>query len=135
MGDRGNIVIEKDGSCFPAPVFFYTHWSGSEMKPLLQAALVSGKSRWNDSQYLARVIFCELLHGDKNITGYGITTRICDNSHPLLCVAMEERKVRERAPAPVDTEETLSGAVLGEWTFDEFVTAKFSEDEDEDTED
>lgn len=126
MGDQANIVIEADQDMFPHPVFFYTHWSGYKIKPTLQAALVRGKKRWNDSQYLSRVIFCELVGKNDEITGFGITTRIGYSGGKLLCVNMEENKVRER-----DSSEDITAPVLKEWTFEEFATASFKEDDEE----
>jgi hypothetical protein len=123
--DKANIVIESDKEMFPHPVFFYTHWSGSTIKDTLQAALAH-KRWWDDPQYLARIIFCELVKNQPHgTTGYGISTRIGNGSHKLLCVNMEENKVRER-----NSTEDINAAVLHEWTFEEFVKAKFKEEDD-----
>lgn len=125
MGDRANIVIEKDNHSFPHPVFFYTHWHGYAIKPTLKAALLRGKERWNDGQYLARIIFCEMVKGkEMETTGFGITTRIGDGGYLLLCVNMREQKVKER-----DSSEDENATVLKEWTFDEFISESFEEDE------
>lgn len=124
MGDRANIVIEADQGMFPAPVFFYTHWSGYWIKPDLQRALVKGRDRWNDSQYLARVIFCEMIGTDQGITGYGITTKIGDGGAPLLVVNMEKQEVRELTSAS-----DLTASTAQKWSFEDFVAAKFEEEE------
>lgn len=116
MGDRANIVIEADRDMFPNPVFFYTHWSGSEIKPLLSAALQRGESRWNDPAYLARVIFCQLVKSDPDgITGFGISTAIGDGGKKLLCVNMKAQRVIER-----DSAEDIDAAPLQSWSFAEF---------------
>lgn len=125
MGDRANIVIEADQRMFPHPVFFYTHWCGYRIKPALQAALLRGKERWDDPQYLARVIFCGLVGKDEDISGFGISTRIGDGGGKLLCVNMEENKVRER-----DSSSNINAPVLREWTFREFVELTIEEDEE-----
>ncbi len=121
MGDRANIVIEADEkSAFPHPVFFYTHWRGSEARLTLQAALIRGKGRWDDEQYLARIIFCEMIQANPlELTSYGISTRICDNEHPLVCVRVGEQKVQLRARQ----DEDLTGTPTKVWTFEEYVAA------------
>jgi hypothetical protein len=71
MGDRGNIVIEQDNE----PVlYFYTHWSGSDLPVIVANALDRGRNRWGDEPYLNRILFCSLV-GEENWddeTGFGI---------------------------------------------------------------
>lgn len=73
MGDRGNIVVEVQGE---TNLYLYTHWSGSELPWIVARGLERGKERWGDSQYLPRVLFCELVPqlDWKECTGYGIST-------------------------------------------------------------
>lgn len=72
MGDRGNIIIEKENG--PA-LFLYTHWTGSELPEILKAALTRGEPRWTDSAYLARIIFSEMIKDNVlEETGFGIST-------------------------------------------------------------
>ena len=72
MGDRGNVNVvsgEKNS------VWLYTHFDGSELEETVRAALLRGKDRWDDAQYLARIIFCEMIKDDvEGLTGYGITS-------------------------------------------------------------
>jgi hypothetical protein len=110
MGDRGNIRIDygDDNS-----VYFYGHWSGSEMFDILKSALSRGRSRWGDEQYLSRIIFCELIKDDvMGLTGFGISTFIGDNEYKVLAVEMETQTVH------MVTEE---GEELSEWSFEEFI--------------
>jgi hypothetical protein len=75
MGDRGNIVIEKDGK----PVlYFYTHWTGSRLPSIVAAGLEHGRGRWGDSSYLNRALFQTLIEGDGGILGYGISSTMGD---------------------------------------------------------
>lgn len=109
MGDRGNIVI--DG------VWFYTHWGGSEIKQDLQKAL-NKNSRWEDSAYLARIIFCQMIEGDtEGETGFGISLTMQDNEHPILFVDTESQEVIEK------TEELK---IVKKWTFEEFTKEDFT---------
>jgi hypothetical protein len=72
MGDRAQIAIKDSGT--DRRVYLYTHWTGSELIPTLRRALAR-KQRWDDSCYLTRIIFCEMVKGDENSeTGFGIDT-------------------------------------------------------------
>lgn len=92
MGDRGNIVVQEKTDC---RVYLYGHWSGHEMPEILRRALVRGQGRWDDPQYLARIIFCEMVGDDRDgTTGFGISARVHDDEHPLIVVDCEKQEVR-----------------------------------------
>ena len=55
MGDRGQILIKDSG------VYLYTHWCGYELQGVLKTALERGEERWDDPEYLTRIIFCQML--------------------------------------------------------------------------
>lgn len=94
MGDRGNIIIEKDGQDFKHQVVFYTHFSGSELPLIVRNALIRGRSRWDDSSYLARVIFSELVKDDiDGLSGYGISTEIGDGGDQIVSVFIQQQRV------------------------------------------
>lgn len=82
MGDRANIQI-RDGD---DSVYLYTHWHGSEAPSMLQRALHRGRERWAHPDYLARIIFCEMVRGNEmDVTGFGISsTRAGDSKHILV---------------------------------------------------
>jgi hypothetical protein len=89
MGNRGNIVVRGSGS----QVFLYTHWQGYEVPGLARIALAK-RQRWDDPQYLARIIFDTMTHGRHGEeTGFGITSVICDNGYPLLIVDCDKQQV------------------------------------------
>lgn len=91
MGDRGNICIKDDDK---SKIYFYTHWTGSDLFDILQNALKRGRDRWNDDPYLARIIFSEMIKDDvMDNTGYGISTYISDNEHPIFIVSSRNQKV------------------------------------------
>jgi len=72
MGDRAQVKIVGDSE---HPVYLYTHWDGYEIKKVTANALNRGTSRWDDSEYLARIIFSEMIRDDiDGTTGYGIST-------------------------------------------------------------
>lgn len=71
MGDRANVLVKTADE----QVCLYTHWGGYELPETLRSALNRGKDRWGDFQYLARIIFCEMV-GERNwneTTGFGIS--------------------------------------------------------------
>ena len=105
MGDRGNIKVHNHNS----NIYFYTHWSGSNLPKILKDALSRSRSRWNDSPYLNRIIFCEMIKHDtdplNSITGFGIDTEECD-SGKLIHVNTDAQTISIRE---------------GTWSFEEFI--------------
>ncbi len=76
MGDRGNIVVSKQGD---GTMHFYTHWSGSELPQTVADGLDRGRSRWDDYIYLNRVLFCEMIKDDVlSETGFGLSIEMGD---------------------------------------------------------
>lgn len=89
MGDRSNIIIKSGNS----KVYLYTHWGGSELKNVLKKALERGKNRWDDGQYLARIIFCEMIKDDvMGETGFGISSERGDGGSDIL-VSVDNQEV------------------------------------------
>jgi hypothetical protein len=90
MGDRANIVVRDKGQ---PQIFLYTHWHGTELPETLRQALARHE-RWDDSPYLTRIIFCRMVKGQEgDATGFGISTSMCDNEHPLLIVDIEKQQI------------------------------------------
>lgn len=114
MGDRANIFILEQ---YPQPnqpeqgVYLYTHWGGTELATVVHRCL-SRRERWDDSAYLARLMFREMGAGGEGETGYGIAARICDNSHLIIRLDCNEQNI---------SLQTESGEGLETWTFENFV--------------
>ena len=112
MGDRANIVIQKDNSNFLADLYFYTHWQGYSLPKIVQDALIRGQERWDDASYLARIIFCKLVEGEENdLTGYGISNLEQDNEHPFVIVNIHQKTV------------SINNKT---WTFKEYIQAEIA---------
>lgn len=123
MGDRGNIIVTDKYGETTSRVVLYSHWGGCRLPQTLRTALQRGKSRWDDSQYLARIIFSQILAGpgithdgrlirtgngevisaDKlnsileelfGTTGYGISSEVGDNEHLFIVVDVDGQEVR-----------------------------------------
>ena len=64
MGDRGQVKV--------AGIYLYTHWGAEDLVKNVKQALSLGW-RWDDKEYLARIIFDVMskgCHGEE--TGFGI---------------------------------------------------------------
>lgn len=86
MGDRGHIAIEQRNS--DTPVVLYTHWHASSLPTLLARALAK-QARWNDEEYLARIIFDEISDAASETTGAGIGTELHGDAWRVLTVDAE----------------------------------------------
>jgi hypothetical protein len=113
MGDRANIFMKQNGGR-DAGIYFYTHSSGYNLPNTLQDALKRGVERWDDEQYLGRIIFSEMVKRYvEGVTGYGISTYLCDGGNRILIVDSETKTVGlNRA-----TDSTVPKKT---WTFEEF---------------
>ncbi len=118
MGDRGNIKLVGK-QCFPHPLYLYTHWGGYQMKDDLAEALAKGE-RWGDPQYLSRIIFQTMLHGDDGATGFGLSTALQDNGNPLLVVDLDAKTIWEEAE-PGGRCAPGKGRIITPISFDDFL--------------
>lgn len=104
MGDRGNIIIRDEGA---PDLYLYTHWNGSDLPKTLKRAL-SRKERWDDSAYLARIIFCEMVKGSEaDATGFGISTMETDAGLELV-VNVQARTVEKKGGKTKSFEEFVA---------------------------
>lgn len=79
MGDRAVIEIHQEGGT----VCLYSHSDGLHLRKVLANALNRGSSRWDDQQYLTRIIFSEMTKGQEmDLTGYGIHVGDADDLGP-----------------------------------------------------
>ena len=117
MGDRANIAIKHIPAEGQQPqfIYLYSHWGGSELPETLQSALMRGKSRWGDGQYLNRIIFNQVTMGEeKELTGFGLSTYIGDGGRRVIEVDTDHNTVQVRGSSKV-------------WTFDEYVALDFAD--------
>lgn len=125
MGDRANIVIRESYGDLDnkEAVFLYGHWSGYELPETLREALASGRARWSDESYLARIVFEHMVKdASDRETGFGISTRLTDNEYDLL--VLFDRKVI-RVPESVYRENGFEDlSAFNSISFEEYVAAK-----------
>lgn len=70
MGDRANVYVH-DGD--QPGVYLYTHNGGYELPDTVRTALAR-EQRWDDDQYLTRIIFNTMTKGQEDgETGFGIS--------------------------------------------------------------
>lgn len=106
MGTRAQCFIKDEG------IYLYQHWDGDNLMDEVVKAVNSdiGKSRQDDSEYLARIIFCEMVKDDvAGETGYGIGTKVHGDIEYLVTVDCKNRKITEI--------KVYSGRVLREVSF------------------
>ena len=88
MGDRGQILIKDTG------VYLYSHWGAIDLWGEAWRALKRAPDRWDDPEYLARVIFSEMVRNDiDSTTGFGIGTNVHDDTWRLIEVDCSKTKI------------------------------------------
>ena len=119
MGYRGQVLIEDVG------VYLYTHWGASELTKTVQKALAK-KWRWDDPEYLARIIFCEMVKGDEEgETGYGIGNSLHGDVWKLIVINCENKTVFVKSLLYQGEPETKFGG-----SFEDFIASEFKGDEE-----
>jgi hypothetical protein len=90
MGDRAQVkVVTNYGD-----VYLYTHWYGHKLKKTVAKALDRGRDRWNDPEYLTRIIFSEMIKGhEKENTGFGIGVKQHSDIRKLVTVIPKMKTV------------------------------------------
>jgi hypothetical protein len=122
MGDGANVFVVDDLSTKKQlqGVFLYSHWGGPDLPEIVRRALAK-KQRWEDSSYLTRIIFCEMVRGDEKGTGgYGISAIIGDNEHLIIAVQCTNQRIafcRENTLIS----KGLEKSAVASWTFEEYV--------------
>ncbi len=108
MSTRSQVWIEEEG------VYLYQHYDGYNLPNVVKSALSKGQ-RWDDSEYLARIIFCEMVKSDiGGSTGYGIgSTRHSDIEY-LVTITKDMKVIVEKG---YDTQMNI----LWSGSFEEFV--------------
>lgn len=86
MGDRGQVTVRERGK----DVYLYTHWGASELVDDVRAALIRAQQggRLDDSCYLSRIIFCQMMPPDQQYetTGFGISAVPTDGRDIIIDV-------------------------------------------------
>ena len=106
MGSRAQVKIEDTG------VFLYTHWGADELAEEVRETL-SKRWRWQDPEYLARIIFSGMIRGQEGgETGFGIGTSQHGDIEVLVTLNCQKQTVKV---------ERIYEKELSEFTFSEFI--------------
>jgi hypothetical protein len=121
MGDRANIRFKQSGGS----VWLYAHWMGTTLHDTALAALAAGGERWRDESYCTRFIVGQCIkdHID-DCTGFGLSTDLGDNEHPILEIDFPAQMVRLRSQDGWRENKWKidDAAILHEWTFEQLKT-------------
>lgn len=79
MGARAQVHIKDTG------VYLYTHWGSGRLESDVRTALAK-KRRWDDSEYLTRIIFDVMKGNDHGETGFGISTSKHEDIELLITI-------------------------------------------------
>ena len=92
MGERNIIYLANDG------IYLYAHWvTAEDLRDILRDALIRGKERWKDRNYLNRIIFSEMIKDELlDLTGYGLSSDLPDGQI-ILEVDVNNQKVNGKS--------------------------------------
>jgi len=115
MGDRANILVKADKK--DSGVYLYTHW-GRESLPGVLGEALKPKLRWDDPQYLARIIFDKMVGKNQGgECGFGISSQPGDGTDYVLIVDCDAQTITD---ANLDKPKPKIHRV---YTFEEFVAS------------
>jgi len=114
MGARAQIEVKQK----PHSVFLYTHWGADTILQDTIKGMIKGKSRWNDSNYLTRILFDSLIKDNDGTTGYGIGTFQAGDIEKLIVVDTKHKEIKYYAVnGNIDQDRLL----ISEHKFEEFI--------------
>ena len=93
MSTRSQVKLISSSFC--TPIYLYQHYDGYGLYKIVNNA-INRKARWDDPEYLARIIFSEMIkdHID-DTTGYGIGTSQHGDIEYLVEVDIDNQRVTE----------------------------------------
>lgn len=93
MSTRSQVKLIS--SSFSTPIYLYQHYDGDNLYKTVCNA-ISRKARWDDPEYLTRIIFSEMIkdHID-DTTGYGIGTSQHGDIEYLVEVDIDNQTIKE----------------------------------------
>ena len=109
MGARTQVKIE------PSNVYLYSHWGSGNILLTVQEAMKK-KWRWDDEEYLARIMFCEMIDDIEGETGYGIGSSEHGDLDNIVIVNCETQTITYK--------ESYGDKEPKKWTFNEFIEAQ-----------
>lgn len=88
MGTRAQVYFPE------TKIYLYQHYDGYNLPNTVRDALKRGKDRWDDPEYLARIVFCEMIRDDIDVTtGYGIDAAFHDDVEYLITLHTDTLRI------------------------------------------
>jgi hypothetical protein len=114
MLDNKSVQIEIFNQHGNSPVYLYSHKDAMSIVSTIYEIL-SMKKRWDDADYLARMIFCAMIPKDKwfEEKGYAIGTTLYDNIALLVSLDIPKQTIKIQINSDLHNYQKMS--------FDDFV--------------
>ena len=88
MGTRAQVHIVDTG------IYLYQHYDGYHLPTIVRNAMIRGKDRLSDDEYLTRIIFSEMVRDDiDGSTGYGIGKNQHSDIEYLVTVDVAKQRI------------------------------------------
>ncbi|MDD3267107.1 MAG: hypothetical protein PHC75_08015 [Burkholderiales bacterium] len=89
------------------PIYLYQHYDGYALYKIVQNAIIRGRDRWNDPEYLTRIIFSEMIKDYvMGETGYGIGTSEHGDIEFLITVDIDNQTIQENNKQKIKFKDT-----------------------------
>jgi hypothetical protein len=100
------IFNEYNKNC---PVYLYTHNGGDKLVNIVYEVL-SMQTRWDDSDYLTRLIFCAMVPNNRwnDEYGYGIGTGLYDDIDILVSIDVPNQKIKLQSSIDIHNYQSMS---------------------------
>lgn len=109
MSTRSQVCMKETG------VYLYRHSDGYDLPNTVRVAL-QRKQRWDDAEYLTRIIFSEVIRGRlDDETGFGIGVKLHGDIQYLVTVDTDKQMIK------VETGYDPDWKVLAEESFEDFI--------------
>lgn len=88
MGSPAEIVLVYPPA---SKIYLYTHWWDYEWPERLRQALLKGRPRWHDEQYLGRFIISQVFKDiQDDLTGGGVSTESSDGPQVFCDLGIQQ---------------------------------------------
>ena len=122
MGTRSQVFMVNSG------VYLYQHWDGYNLPLEVQEALKL-KARWNDEEYLTRIIFETMLENQSDkTTGFGIGTIQHSDIEWLVEINAENQSIKISRWGWLEEKGYGELALLWDGSFEQFINIDASEE-------
>ena len=122
MSSAANVLVQM-GPHKGGGVYLYTHWGGSYLPETVRQAMARAQCL-GDNQYLARIIFCNMVKGHEDEQdGFGLCIHAGHSPFPLIEVHCRHQRVRFRQTFvhPERGFQIHWGEPMAEYTFKDYI--------------